>query len=137
MNALNLDFIQQPLLPLALTPTMVMTQATTLQTECCLLISVLCGMCNAGVAGVADLFPLYEDFVDLAYQSLPITNDARELLLLFFAFEQQFKLAMQTDNARWIAAYVQMQRVKDAIVLLDTTDPEPNDNSGLTDREAA
>lgn len=124
MKNMALDFLQQPIEPVASTHTMIMTQATTVETESYLLVSVLCGMCNSRVAGIAELIPMYEEFIDLAYLSLPVATDTRQVLLKFFAFEKRLKAVMQVDDFRWTAAWVQMQRVKDAIFLIETVDDE-------------
>lgn len=127
MSDMNLDFLNERIVPVAFVPTTAIERATTLQTETYLLTCVMCAMVNSGLGGAAEMLPQYNHFLDLMYHSLPITDDSRNLLLSFFEFEKVFKKVMDSKDPRWIAAEMQVHRIKDGIVLLETSDAESDD----------
>ena len=123
MSGMSFDFLNQTC-PLAAATTTVIKHETTLQNEIFLLTGALCNLVNSRNADAASLIELWNDFITLAYQSLPVVDDARVLLLNFFAFEREFKKIMNPDDLRWLAAAMQMRRIKGGIVLLKIIDAD-------------
>ena len=119
MSGMSFDFLNQTI-PLAAATTTVVEHETTLQNEIFLLTGALCNLVNSANGGdAASLIESWNEFITLAYQSLPVVDDARSVLLSFFAFEREFKALMNPDDLRWGATAMQLRRIKDGIVLME------------------
>lgn len=131
MDALTMDFLNQPTPAILSAPTKIGDRDTQLFIEIYLTSAVLMAMLNQQVVIVMEILPSYHEFLQQAHLSLPIVEDLRCTLHKFYAFKKRFDLAKDMTDARWVAAEAQLRRLKESIVFIDAMDEF--DESGETE----